>query len=335
MPTYSDKAITVVDLKERIMSSEAPATRHLPLSRLLVPLDGSSIAEQAIPFAQSIAPPDGEIVLFTAVPEVAPLLAQLASPIASAPDAYEAAALAAAQRTLEEAAIRYGQSRGTSPLRSLTAAGDPAAAILRISDEREIDMVVMTTRGRGAIGRSVHGSVADRVTRCSRVPVLLIHPRDTGAPPHSGSIERLVVPLDGSSRAESSLPLVIALATRLRVPVLLVRVVSVMSITAWPEEYRALVTQSEQDAGQYLATIAANLAHEGIVTSTLELDGSPFFAISDATEPGDVVVITSHGRGGVLRWFLGSVAEKLVREAPVPVLVIPAEGRGGPRASPM
>ena len=58
------------------------------------------------------------------------------------------------------------------------------------------------------------------------------------------------------------------------------------------------------------------------------LNGSPFFAISEATQPGDLLILTSHGRGGVRRWLLGSVAEKLVREADAPVLLVPALERG-------
>ena len=67
---------------------------------------------------------------------------------------------------------------------------------------------------------------------------------------------------------------------------------------------------------------------EGIAASGAVLNGSPFFAINDATRPGDLIVLTSHGRGGVRRWLLGSVAEKLVREASVPVLLVPAVERG-------
>ena len=54
------------------------------------------------------------------------------------------------------------------------------------------------------------------------------------------------------------------------------------------------------------------------------LNGSPFFAIREATQPNDLLILTSHGRGGVQRWLLGSVAEKLVREANAPVLLVPA-----------
>jgi nucleotide-binding universal stress UspA family protein len=57
------------------------------------------------------------------------------------------------------------------------------------------------------------------------------------------------------------------------------------------------------------------------------LSGSPFLVIGDAARPGDVIVMASHGRGGARRWFLGSVAEKLIREAPVPVVIVPTRDR--------
>jgi nucleotide-binding universal stress UspA family protein len=84
---------------------------------------------------------------------------------------------------------------------------------------------------------------------------------------------------------------------------------------------------AEAEAKATVADAIAHLKDEGIAASGAVLNGSPFFAISDATKPGDLIVLTSHGRGGVRRWLLGSVAEKLVREGPVPVLLVPAVER--------
>ena len=80
----------------------------------------------------------------------------------------------------------------------------------------------------------------------------------------------------------------------------------------------------EHDARDYLTAVVARLEDEGVSATWDVLEGSPFFAIADATQTGDLLVTTSHGRSGVLRWLLGSVAEKLVREAPVPVLLVPS-----------
>ena len=85
-----------------------------------------------------------------------------------------------------------------------------------------------------------------------------------------------------------------------------------------------LVTGGTGTLGQL---VVARLRNDGAEVDGATLSGSPFFAISDAAAPDDLLVLTSHGRGGVRRWLLGSVAEKLVREAPAPVLLVPAAGR--------
>jgi nucleotide-binding universal stress UspA family protein len=85
--------------------------------------------------------------------------------------------------------------------------------------------------------------------------------------------------------------------------------------------------QAEREARETVRDAVARLQAEGVDASGATLTGSPFFAISDATQPDDLLVLTSHGLGGVRRWLLGSVAEKLVREAPAPVLLVPAARR--------
>jgi nucleotide-binding universal stress UspA family protein len=77
-----------------------------------------------------------------------------------------------------------------------------------------------------------------------------------------------------------------------------------------------------------VSAAVSRLQGEGVDASGAILNGSPFFAISEATQPGDLLLLTSHGRGGVRRWLLGSVAEKLVREADAPVMLVPALERG-------
>jgi nucleotide-binding universal stress UspA family protein len=77
-----------------------------------------------------------------------------------------------------------------------------------------------------------------------------------------------------------------------------------------------------------VTTAVSRLRAEGVDASGAIVNGSPFFAISETTQPGDLLILTSHGRGGVRRWLLGSVAEKLVREANAPVMLVPAVERG-------
>jgi nucleotide-binding universal stress UspA family protein len=85
--------------------------------------------------------------------------------------------------------------------------------------------------------------------------------------------------------------------------------------------------EAEATARETVKSAILELQRDGVDADGATLSGSPFFAISDATEPDDLIILTSHGRGGVRRWLLGSVAEKLVREAPAPVLLVPSMGR--------
>jgi nucleotide-binding universal stress UspA family protein len=225
--------------------------------------------------------------------------------------------------------------------------GDPAETVVRCAQSLGADLIVMTTHGRDAVGRAVFGSVADRVARAAAVPVLLVRP--TGASGTNGAaappaFERIVVPLDGSDRADAALPVAADLARTLRLPIRLVRVidpamtVAQLSGVGFPgapisaELCRQVLDDVRDEARRSLTAAAARLAGAGVQTTWAVIDGSPYFAIADATEPGDLIVLTSHGRSGVLRWALGSVAEKLVRTAPAPVVLVPAPGRAGPES---
>ena len=95
-----------------------------------------------------------------------------------------------------------------------------------------------------------------------------------------------------------------------------------------PEVADQIWQEAETEARSTVTTAVSRLQAEGVDASGAIVNGSPFFAISEATQPGDLLILTSHGRGGVRRWLLGSVAEKLVREANAPVMLVPAVERG-------
>ena len=200
------------------------------ISTVLVPLDGSPLAEHAVPYAEALAAEDGRFVAFGVVPERDPLLSELLwaleAPVAPAGDAE----LAVARQTLEAAVARLA----AKPERWSVgvARGDAAEQILHAIEERDADLVVMTTHGRGALGRAVYGSVADRIARFSPVPVLLVRPGPDAEAEPAADIARLVLPLDGSDLAEAALPLAVELAKRRGVPVHLVRAVGLASALA-------------------------------------------------------------------------------------------------------
>jgi nucleotide-binding universal stress UspA family protein len=270
---------------------------------ILVPLDGSDLAEQALPYAHQLAEPGCQLILL----EVGQ----------------------------DEDDLGLLERHANSCASLETAVGDPAEQILRVANDLGVGLIVMTTLGRGALGRWAFGSVADAVTRTSPVPVFVVPPQD-GETEIAPAIQRVVVPLDGSPLAEEALPTAMSLARRLRVPAHLVTAIDVTKIV--PVEimptmafdaalYEETIAQIEADATTRLTQSAEQLQHEGPVTTWAVLHGSPFLAITDAVRPGDVIVMTSRGLGGAKRWLLGSVAETLIREGPVPVVLVPAGER--------
>jgi nucleotide-binding universal stress UspA family protein len=142
--------------------------------------------------------------------------------------------------------------------------------------------------------------------------------------------------LDGSALADEAVPAAQSLAQRLKVPIHLVtaidltRLVPVEIVPAVAFDaalYESTVARLEADATEWLNQTAEHLRQEGVETTWAILYGSPFLAITDAVKPNDVIVMTSHGRGGAKRVLLGSLAEKLVREGPVPVVLVPPAER--------
>lgn len=304
-------------------------TERMPTRQILVPLDGSELATAAIPWARTLATPETEIVIFRVVPEPAPLV-ELAGT-----SQYPAARILAhrlqdASDYLDDVAEVLGEV--VPRVSTGTVAGDTPDAILDAAKEHGADLIIMATHGRGFMGRIVIGSVADRVARASAVPVLLVHP---AAGTHAASIDdevrvaRIVVPLDGSDRARQALPVAHELARQLAAPIHLIRVLPTAEEVAaqhmsHDDAYYAEQTAAITDA---LAGEAHELATGDVAATSETIIGAPAQAVIDGTREGDLIVMTSHGRGGVRRWLLGSVAERLIRTSAAPVVLVPVPER--------
>jgi nucleotide-binding universal stress UspA family protein len=310
------------------------------MSVVLAPIDGSARALHAVPWAARLAGRDGTVVLFRAVPPEPDYIKAIFD-FAGAGDASAQRIrdewTAVAQGDLDEAAGLLESSNVT--VERLIAEGEAEEAIVAAAERRGVDMIVMASHGRGAIGRAVFGSVADRVARTATVPVLILRTPTDDMPHDPVVVRRIVVPLDGSELAEEALPIAVTASRHLGAPIHIVRAVDPASSIPFAPGVLGptpLVTSEvsdriwreiEAEARQSVSQAVAKVQREGVAVDGATLTGSPFFAISDASEPGDLIVLTSHGRSGVGRWLLGSVAEKLVREAPAPVLLVPARER--------
>lgn len=200
--------------------------------------------------------------------------------------------------------------------------GGVPETIIDYATEFDIDVVVMPTRGRTGLNRLLLGSVTERVLRSSSVPVLSINP---DAASQRYPYENILVPTDGSETAERALAAGIDLAN---VGDARLHVLSVVDMTSLGVDvYSEFNVDVLEERAESVIETATNDAREGGVESvegTVEYGSAIHRAIRSYVREHDVdvVVMGTHGRSGLERWLLGSVAEKVVRTSPVPVLTL-------------
>ena len=305
-----------------------------PLRKLLVPLDGSPRSEEALPYALAVAGGDTEATIVTlhVVPDAQPLRKPLGQ-ITKTADEVMAELTADAQAELQAAVDRSGAAETGVRVETLVRVGNVADTILDVADELAVDAVVLAGSGRGNISRLVVGSVADRVARESTRPTLVVREHETAAVGSAPTIRRLVVPLDGSERAQAALPLAASLAAHLSIPIALITVVepqtqmgavSVGGAAFSAEMYQGLDEEVEAVSREQLTEAEKSLAASGVPVTTELAHGSAAGAVMAFASSADLVVMTSRGHGGIVRMVLGSVADTIVREGPSPVLLVPS-----------
>lgn len=291
---------------------------------ILVPLDGSDRAEQALPYAVWLARTLNATVrlLYIAAP----------SDDEQADTLLPAAYAPALARTLRTSMGHYLDATAAS----LGAAGVPAQTALIVADPvrglqaaaaaAEVRLVVLATHGRGGLRGLLLGSVAHALLRTCPRPVLVVAARGRAPVPTPVTLGRLVVPLDGSARAEAALPVAADLARAAWAPVTLVRVVPVLprGVSA---PFPGMRSHAEQEyhlcaeARVYLRDVRQRLP-ASLEVETLVVRGDAGAQLVAGRRADDLVVLTSHRRSDLGRALLGSVADRLLQAA-VPVLVVP------------
>lgn len=292
------------------------------INRILVPVDGSDASRAALIFASHI--PAREIVLLHVAVDDEVLVPEWATDWA---DEDEDASL--------EAVLESIASDLRTPERNVvveTRLGDVAEEIIEAG--READLIVMMTHGRGAAGRIIFGSVADRVVRHGQTPTLLLRIGELTREPRAP--KRVAIALDGSPLGEQALPQAARVARIGNMPLTLLKAVGDDEVRLAVRQYRVDgVPPHEQpptlyqdthdavmkEADAYLEGHAERLREQGLEVTTKVLDGTAAFALMREVDAEDILVVTTRGQGGFKRWSIGSVAEKLVREAPCPVLL--------------
>jgi len=298
------------------------------MKTILVPLDGSELADRAVPFAATIATRAGwSLLLLRAVNTL------------SAPT--EAAGLALKQEA-QEALDAVAMSLEEDGIGAVARVVDRQAetAILDATADEDVSLVVMSTHGRGGLGRLIYGSVADIVLRHAPVPVLTVPPHGLERWPTDERI-KILVPLDGSALARAALAPACELADILGGSLLLATVVVFPHYATYtegvtfidPDPNDSVLAETRHE----LEGFAAKLRTEARPVEVSVTYGSPYFGITTiAHELGArLIVMATHGRGGMARALLGSVATATIRQTDVPIVFVrPDEAERSPAAPP-
>jgi nucleotide-binding universal stress UspA family protein len=217
--------------------------------------------------------------------------------------------------------------------------GDISDTLSRVASSTGVDLIIMTTHARGVAGRLWLGSVADHLIRQSPVPVLLVPPQDATADLTRDHVLRsILIALDGTALAEQILKPALALGRLMDAQYALLRVIKPVASFGHPtqgdplgQEMRTLSgklysiqQQLRKEASDYLEQIAQKLRLDSFQVKTMVAEEhQPGVAIAhEAVPPSfDCIALETHGRRGISRMILGSVADKVVRGASLPILL--------------
>lgn len=292
------------------------------LRRIVVPLDGSTFAETALPAALSLSRRSGASLDLATVHETVPSFAY---------DEWETSAREWSENYLEDLRGRIDGRTGNG-VEATVRSGRVAETLRKRASETGADLVVMATHGRGALTRAWLGSVADTFVRNAPCPVLLIRPEedeDTDLA-EDWAPRTILVPLDGSELGESILERVVELAELYDAALVLLRVVAYPMELASPylphtvRMNQDMVDEARKGAEDYLDGLAASLRDRGLEVDTeVSVDAQAGNGILKAARERDVglIAMSTHGRAGVARAVLGSTADKVIRGARRPMLV--------------
>jgi nucleotide-binding universal stress UspA family protein len=285
------------------------------MKKILVPLDGSALADRAIPFAATIAArADWSLLLLRAVNT-------LAAPTEGAGVALKREA----QASLDARAAALTADGVKVSTRVVDRQAEPA--ILEATADLEVGLIVMSTHGRGGFGRFVYGSVADTVLREAPVPVLTVPPHGLDDWPADRRV-KILVPLDGSVLSTAALAPAAELADFLGGSLLLASVITFPSYAAYAEGYMftdPAVTESVlAETRHHLEGLAAQIRTETRPVNVCTTYGSPYFGITNIARRQGVglIVMATHGRGGMTRALLGSVATAILRQTDIPIVLV-------------
>ena len=292
-------------------------------SSILVPQDGSEVGSSILPFVASLARAlQARVTVMTVL-----------DPDRRPGQANDTEIWAEAQ-ALVRRQVQQLADAGVETDAPLVVAGLPSQQIVEQAREGQFDLIAMSTRGHSGVRRGLLGSVTDEVIRSTGVPVLALSPAAIeNSAKNDYRLSSMTIPLDGSELAESILPHAQELAQQLSLSIHLLRVIALGSLAYYASEGVTMDTapveeELEEEAEAYLGGVIQRLSQGGgtDVDFTV-LKGSPALTIIDhlGDTAGNLAAICTHGRSGLGRLLIGSIADSIIRSAGVPVLVVASQ----------
>jgi nucleotide-binding universal stress UspA family protein len=290
---------------------------HIAFKKILVPLDGSELAEQILPYARRLAEAcelSVELLRVNDPESVTPYSPPLQG-----------------EEYLQRTAKKYFSP--TARIARRIEMGKPAQVIVDHAKGDASCLIAMATHGMSGMRRWLLGSVASKVVQSATNPLLIVRPSDGADRSALVELNIVFVPLDGSGLAEKVLPYVAVLAKPLKLEVQLVRVFTLPPdayilgdgvIAPGPAQYR---DEIKGEAETYLDGKVQALRAEGlenVIATAVQGDAASEIIDLACRTDKNLVAMTTHGRSGVGRWMLGSTAEKVIQHSRDPVLLIRA-----------
>ena len=298
-------------------------------SKILIPLDGSNVAEKVLPYARYLAGQYKTPIELLAVVDIGEIASHMVSDKARFLDTI----IEDGVRHLTEYLRGVATTFAAGNVSCTVERGKPEEAIIAKAETEKATLVMMATHGRSGMNRFLIGSVAEKVLRGTSNPVLLVRSTEEAKSAGEARLGSIIVPLDGSKLAEGVLPTVVNLAKKLDLQVELFRAYHIpYNVYAGDEgfyagHYNELLESARQEAREYLDKKSSELREAGVTKLTCVTKegfaGDQIIALGRKTAD-NLIAMSSHGRSGVRRWMLGSVAEAVVRHSDDPVLIVRA-----------
>ncbi|MGD8319261.1 MAG: universal stress protein, partial [Gemmatimonadota bacterium] len=297
------------------------------LQSLVVPLDGSEFSERMLPLATGLAKATGASLHLTHV-HVSHPPDHFLSNTQFHYEGLDMEEYESRHRAEEVAYLRDWESRLGDGARvdSALLEGGVADEVAAYAAQVKADMILITTHGHTGVSRMWLGSVADALVRTTNLPLLVVHPGEGGhVPADVLTFKHVLVPLDGSDLSASILGPATELARATGAQLTLAHVVSSSAVLGarifplLPDD----ITPAMKRAEEYLGGVADKLKKDGLEVSVhVEEHEAPGRAIAHIAKNvgADVIALATHGYGGLKRALLGSVADKVLRSSPLPLL---------------